>query len=68
MSRSSFPGMSFVLVIILSDWKCFANLFSQVQVYLRTLQILRNLLFVESVIDLIVVFNKVVESLDNGIG
>ena len=36
--------------------------------YLRTLQILRNLLFVESVIDLIVVFNKVVESLDNGIG
>lgn len=68
MSRSSFPGMSFVLVIILSDWKCFANLFSQVQAYLRTLQILRNLLFVESVIDLIVVFNKVVESLDNGIG
>lgn len=68
MSRSSFPGMSFVLVIILSDWKCLANLFSQVQAYLRTLQILRNLLFVESVIDLIVVFNKVVESLDNSIG
>lgn len=63
-----FPGMSFVLVTILSDWNCFANLFSQVQAYLRTLRTLRNLLFVESIIDLIVVFNKVVEFIDNSIG